>query len=57
MIISRRDERLAAACQGRRGDLVIFSSMFGGGVTVRLENTEGEYEREGQTEEGMGNYF
>lgn len=57
MIISRRDERLAAACQGLTGDLVIFSSMFGGGVTVRLENTEGEYEREGQTEEGMGNYF
>lgn len=31
MIISRRDEGMAVACQGLRGDLVIFLSMFRGG--------------------------
>ena len=32
MIISRRDEGMAVACQGLTGDLVIFSSMFWGEV-------------------------
>lgn len=58
MIISRRDEGMAVACQGLTGDLVIFSSMFrGGGERQHFAVWKALYEeikgRERQTQGGV----